>query len=93
MARANRHEALKHGRGIREVKWSESIAVGSEAFVERVKEELGIRAKGREVRELEGQFELREPPVSSNALFEGKKSDIRLENTYFWSEDTKIVER
>jgi putative transposase len=59
-------EALKHGKGIREAKWSESIAVGSEAFVERTKEELGIRAEGREVRELEGQFILREPQVSYN---------------------------
>jgi len=35
--------------------------VGSEEFVEMTKEELGVRAKGREEREMEGQFELRAP--------------------------------
>jgi hypothetical protein len=54
---------------------------------------LGIRAKGREVRKLERQFELREPQVSYNALFEVKKSDLRLENTYFRNVSTEIFER
>jgi hypothetical protein len=31
-----------------EAKWSESIAVGSEKFAKRIKEGLGVRAKGRE---------------------------------------------
>ena len=33
-------EALKDGDSVREAKWSESIAVGSQEFVERTKEEL-----------------------------------------------------
>jgi putative transposase len=47
-------ETLKDGHGVREDKWSESIAVGSEEFVERTKEGLGVRAKARKVREMEG---------------------------------------
>jgi hypothetical protein len=43
--------------------------VGSEEFVERTKEELDIRAKGREVREMEEQFELREPGASYKGHF------------------------
>jgi putative transposase len=77
-------EALKDGRSGRDARWSESIAVGSEEFVERTKEELGIRAKSREVMEMEGQFALREPGASYGGHFEAEKSHIGLESTYFW---------
>jgi len=40
-------EILKTQNYDRESKWSQSIAVGSKSFVERIKEKLGIRAKGR----------------------------------------------
>jgi len=60
------------------------MAVGSEEVVERTKEELGIRAKGREAREMEGQFELCEPGASYQGHFGPKKSDIAAKNTYFW---------
>jgi hypothetical protein len=40
--------------------WTESIAVGGEAFVRGIKERLGIRAKGRKVVRGESRFELRE---------------------------------
>jgi len=79
-------EALKDGESVREAKWSESISVGSEEFVERTKEELGIRARARKVREMEGQFELREPGATYSAHFEAKKGDIRPENTYLWKD-------
>ena len=34
---------------VRDTKWSETIAVGSAPFVEKMKEKLGIRAIGSEV--------------------------------------------
>jgi putative transposase len=79
-------EALKDGCSGREERWSQSIAVGSEEFVERIKGELGIRAKGREVREMEGQFELREPGTSYQGHFGPEKSDIGAENNYSWND-------
>ena len=45
----------------RDDRWSESIAVGSEAFVEQVKIELGFRALYRQVLVAEGLYTLREP--------------------------------
>ena len=87
------HEALKDGNRVRDAKWSESLAVGSEGFVERTKEQLGIRAKGREVRGMEGQFELREPEATYHSHFEVKKADIGSENTYFWNDYPVILER
>jgi len=42
-------EALQKQGRERDARWSESIAVGNEAFVRETKERLGIRAVGREV--------------------------------------------
>jgi len=41
-------EYLGEGGGVRNSTWTRSIAVGSEGFVERTKEKLGIQAQGRE---------------------------------------------
>ena len=67
--------------------------VGSEGFVERTKEQLGIRAKRGQVRGMEGQFELREPEATYHSHFEVKKTDIGSENTYFWNDYPVILER
>ena len=53
----------------REPRWTESVAVGSKAFVEKTKAELGIKAIGREVMGADGVYELRERDVSYNAKF------------------------
>jgi hypothetical protein len=39
--------ATRNGKPSREPAWSESIAVGGKAFIENIKEKLGIKAKGR----------------------------------------------
>ena len=64
---------------------------GSEEFVGRTKEGLGIRAKTRKVREMAGQFELREPEASYSGHFKAKKGDIGAENTYFWDDYLEIL--
>jgi putative transposase len=71
--------------GNRESRWTESIAVGSKAFVERTKAELSIKAIGREAMEADGVYELREGDVSYNPDFAGEKSGLRVENSYFWN--------
>jgi putative transposase len=45
----------------RDDRWSESIRVGSEEFVEQVKNEFGFRAQHREVFMADGLDGLREP--------------------------------
>jgi hypothetical protein len=59
--------------------------VGSEEFIERTREELGIRAKGRKVRDMQGQFEFRDPGASYKGHFGAEKAAIGAENTYFWN--------
>jgi hypothetical protein len=44
----------------REDRWSEAIAVGSLAFVEKIKDKLGSKAMHREVERFEGTHVLRE---------------------------------
>ncbi|MCP3888626.1 MAG: transposase, partial [Desulfobulbaceae bacterium] len=44
-------ESLVKGNNPRQADWTESIAVGSRKFVETIKENLGLRAKGRKILE------------------------------------------
>ena len=71
--------------GNRESRWTESIAVGSKAFVERTKAELSIKAIGRGVMEANGVYELKEGDVSYSPDFSGENSGLRIENSYFWN--------
>ncbi len=65
----------------RETKWTHSIAVGSQSFIEKIKEALGFRARGRKIRRAGDSFELREslkPYGTTNAMEPG--------NTFFWDQ-------
>ena len=73
---------LKDGTNSRQGEWTESIAVGSESFIEETKEKLNVRAKGRKVIGAGTAFQLREPVSRYNAVLDIKKGDIDQENTY-----------
>jgi putative transposase len=77
-------EPLARQGGKHESRWTESIAVGSKAFVENTKAEFGIKAIGREVMGADGVYELRERDFSYKAIFAGENSDLRPENAYFF---------
>ena len=63
-------EALKVDNNIREEKWSESIAVGSEKFVKQTKDQLGYKAIRRKNQGKDGTFELKESILSYNSIFD-----------------------
>jgi len=65
-------EALVKNEKSRESKWTESIAVGSKGYVERTKEFLGIKVKGRKVTSKSEGYELREPAAPYNLYFDPK---------------------
>jgi hypothetical protein len=46
---------------LRDDRWSESIAVGSLGFVGTIENDLGIKARSRDVIEADGSYALREP--------------------------------
>ena len=54
-------EALEQGSKASDVKWTESIAVGSKKFVEKIKEKLGTLFLSRKVEGKEGRYELHDP--------------------------------
>ena len=59
-------------------KWTESIAVGEKSFVQKVKDLLGYRVRGRKVYKNEGSYQLKEPAVHYGL------NDENLENAYLW---------
>jgi len=62
-------EAINRDGNTRQPERSESIAEGSERFVQGVLHKLEIRAKGRKVREGDDRYELREPGAAYDAFF------------------------
>ena len=75
---------LENGNNIRDEKWTMSIAVGNKSFIERVKELMGVLARGRKSMESGDSYQLREPPMPYIAPFGGKKGDIGPDNTCLW---------
>jgi putative transposase len=76
------NESVVTNANCREAWWSESVAVGSDSFVENIKRQLGLRAKGRKVKEIGEGYQLREAMQSYISVFEPQISHIELENTY-----------
>ena len=52
--------AIQTDNSDKENKWTQSIAVGSKPFIEKMKASLGFRAKGRKIICADETFELRE---------------------------------
>ena len=65
----------------KENKWTQSIAVGSKTFIEKMKEALGFRAKGRKIICADDTFELREVLTSY-----GKAKNQDSGNTFLWDQ-------
>ncbi len=65
----------------KENKWTQSIAVGSKTFIEKMKGTLGYRARGREIIGAGDTYELREviTPI-------GNAENLDSENTYLWNQ-------
>ena len=79
---------MENGGAPREDRWSEALAVGSLAFVERVKNDLGVKAAHREVLEADGTYALREPSEAYTRNLTGENEALSSENTVSWQEAT-----
>ena len=71
---------------IRDPRWTESVAVGSESFVTGIKNELGFRAGKRRIIGGDDSFILKESrsPYMDNS--EGENTVLSPQNTYFWKD-------
>lgn len=84
-------EGLKINRSRREARCTESVAVGSEAFIRDVQERLGISGKGRSVVRDDNDrdsFRLNEDQMPYGDVFVPKKGVLSPENSYFWDDSS-----
>ena len=77
-------ERLKNGNPLREDQWTESLAVGGVAFVEGIRDELGVRALGRTIVKDGEQQQLRETQQPYNGYFDPEKGCLRQNITLKW---------
>lgn len=77
-------EELKRERQEHKPDWSKSLAIGSERFIEDVKAQLGIKARGREIQTIDDKYTLREPAISYQIGHE--MGALRAENRLFWNQ-------
>ena len=86
-ARANWVDAaLARGLEGRDSLWTESLAVGSENFIEGVRQALGVRGRYREVTEGGDAHMLREPLVAYDSHLGHKMSALSATNRVFWEQ-------
>jgi putative transposase len=71
--------AIQTDNSDKENKWTQSIAVGSKPFIEKMKASLGFRAKGRKIICADDTFELREVITPY-----GKANNLDSVNTFLW---------
>jgi hypothetical protein len=70
----------------RDINWSESLAVGNEAFIDEVHALLGYRAKKRKKTVIDEKHVLRESPEHYRVDFDSEMSGLSLNNQSFWDE-------
>ncbi len=85
-------EALAGGAAARDEPWTQSVAVGSQPFVQKVQLELGVKARRREIEEARGTFALQELRIAYRPIFSGKNEALRPENALFWEESLASTE-
>ena len=73
---------------IRDGKWTESIAVGNESYIEDTIQRLGIKAKGRGIIGGDKSCELRELTASYGGNFTPENGPLRPQNVYYWDDIT-----
>ena len=78
------NDSLTSDSNVCDNQW-QSITVGSEPFVERIKAALGARVLGRRTHKVPEGCKLRESGRSYNAYFDPKKGRVGLENEYNWA--------
>ncbi len=76
-------DALRVGRPVREDMWSESLAVGSKAFVDGVKAQLGVGGHYRRVQDHGVVCSLKEPEMAYGTHFGPRIGTLSDENADF----------
>ena len=83
--------ALGQEAASRDDRWSQSVAVGSERFVDQVKAELGIKARHRQIAGQDRTFALRESSQPYGGHFGREIVALSPNNTAFWQTNENIT--
>ena len=75
---------LQDQKNSRDARWTRSLAVGSRQFIDAVKKEMGLAAKGRKAIKQAESFQFREHTMPYHAHMGAENSDIDSQNTYIW---------
>jgi len=71
---------------VREAKFSEVLAVGSEEYLSKLHSAMGVGHRNRKiVKETDG-YCTKEPEPSYNSNFDGGLTGLRFENSWSWEE-------
>ncbi len=68
----------------KDINWSESLAVGSESFVDEVRALLGYKARKRKNAAIDEKHVLRETPELYRVDFDSEMGGLSLNNQLFW---------
>ena len=71
---------------MRDKAWSESLAVGSQGFVEKVQTLLGTKAANRKVTEMVDKHALREQSVRYNIISDTENIGLSSDNRLLWGD-------
>jgi hypothetical protein len=77
---------------VRDDRWSKAIAVGSLAFVDKVRSELGVKAMHCQVALVGGTFTLREQSEPYAGNFTGVNDVLMLDNAILWEKNNERAE-
>ena len=77
-------------RATRDERWTEALAVGSQAFVEKVKSELGPKALHRGLDPMDGTYALRESVDAYTGHFAVENEALRPENALLWDRIAEV---
>jgi putative transposase len=87
------HAAISGEMFQREPRWTESIAVGSQNFIEETKAKLGIKAKGRRIEGYPDELSvLKEESAPYNAFFDTENEALSAENAFYWDDSTILLD-
>ena len=70
----------------RDSAWSECLAVGSQQYVEQLKNDLGSRATACSINKIDKAHLIQETPLAYSANFPIENAPLKENNTYIWDE-------
>ncbi len=76
--------SIKQDISVKDSMWSESLAVGSKPFIDKVLINLKQEIKRRKAVEKDGSHFVSEPQISYSTHFDPKKEVLRAENAFLW---------